>query len=72
MNQLQFTVKGKLTKYKLMFGLFLNLNLVKFPMTSTSAGEWVQQLTATDSKRSCAGRKIFGFMIHISSLVITI
>lgn len=43
---------SRLTKYRLTFGLFLSLSLMKFPMTSTSACECVLQFTATERRRS--------------------
>ena len=51
-----------------MLGLFLNLNLLKWLMTSVSWVVCVLQFIATAISRSWAGLEILGFMIHISSL----
>ena len=51
-----------------MLGLFLNLNLLKWPMTSVSWVVCVLQFIATAMSRSWAGLEILGFIIHISSL----
>ena len=51
-----------------MLGLFLNLNLLKWLMTSVSWVVCVLQFIATAISRSWAGLEILGFIIHISSL----